>query len=988
MRARSFSLLGPMTVAGEAGEIAVNGTLRRRLLVRLLIAANRPVQVERLQDDLWDGEPPPSAASTLKSHVSLLRRSLGADRLSSRDGGYVLAVAPAELDVSVFESEAALGRRLLRDGDPRQAAQVLGQGLARWRGRALADVADTSWGEPEAVRLEELRADVIERWLEARLLLGEAGEVVADADAAVAEHPLREALWAKLMTALYRSGRQADALRAYQRLRELLADELGISPSPELRALEGEILRQEVAGASAAVPAAPLTAPSWRRRSNLPPELTSFIPRPDELARVTALLESAGLLTLTGTGGTGKTRLALQVGREAEERFEGVWLCELAPLEDGADVVRELAATTGCQDQAGVDLLETIAQQLADGTQLVILDNCEHVLAATAELAEQLLLRLPGVRLLATSRSPLGVPGEVLHRVPSMSLPAGETSIEGLLDFESVRLFVARSRDQQPGFAPDSENRGAVVSVCVRLDGIPLALELAAARMRTMSVADIEHHLDDRFRLLTSGVRTAPARQQTLRSLIDWSYELLDGAERAVLRRLGVFPFDFDLAAAESVAAGGTVERPAVLDLVSSLVDKSLLQVDMTAGTARYRLLETVREYAAGKLAEPEESAARSAHARHFLSLVELAAPHFSGPEQLAWRGRLEQDKDNLRAAFATLISAAGEGEAALAFGAAVSKFWNSRGFYGDEVELLEAALARDDAGAPTAARGAALAAAGYLMFRRGESARAQQYLEEAVAIADSLGSVSLRADALRTMAWVADRRGDHEAAARCAQGAFEAARASGESHLVARAYDVRAASCQHVDPGRARADYAEALRYCRAIGDGLGQASVLNNLAVLDLEEGDHQAARSRFTQALTLAEGVWDAALVPFLEYGLGLAAALDDDHALAEGAFAVAMRGARRTGQRSLVAYSLLGLAVVRTAAGRHGDGAALLGASSALFEELGEETERLEADLRTRTVQRLRESMGDQFDGAVRDGRLLSSAEIADLVTQAL
>ncbi|MGC9960415.1 MAG: BTAD domain-containing putative transcriptional regulator [Acidimicrobiales bacterium] len=983
-----FGLLGPVTVTDEAGEIAVNGAVRRRLLVRLLVAANRSVPVDRLQDDLWEGHPPPSAASTLKSHVSLLRRSLGPERLCHRDGSYILSVAPHELDVSLFEQEASTGRALLRQGDPRGAAQSLGRGLARWRGRALADVSETSWGRPEAVRLEELRADVLESWFEARIALGDASAVISDAEAAVAEHPLREALWARLMTALYLSGRQADSLRAYQRLREMLAEELGITPSPDLVALEGAVLRQELSLGQRKAWQPPGEAPSWERQSNLPEDLTSFVPRPVELANVTALLQSPGLLTLAGAGGIGKTRLALETARAVEPRFDGIWLCELAPLNEAADVERELASVIGCTDQVGTSLLSTITQRLSDGVQLVVLDNCEHLIDAAAGLAAHLLRSVPLIRVMATSRSPLGVAGEVIHRVPSMSLPPDGAALDDLMGYESVRLFVIRAKEQQPAFAFGSDNCGTIASVCVRLDGIPLALELAAARMRTLSVSDIGHHLDDRFRLLTSGARTAPARQQTLRSLIDWSYELLDTLERTALARLAVFPSDFGLAAAECVVTCSAVEKAAVVDLVSSLVDKSLLQADTSGETGRYRMLETVREYALEKLDDPEEQSARVAHALHFLDLVELAGPHLSGSDQLRWRASLERDEDNLRAAFATLNAEPGRSEEALRFGAAVSKFWNSRGYYGDEVDLLTAALERPDASRSTEARGAALAAAGYLMFRRGETARAQQYLDEAALIASTTESASLKADALRTMAWVADRRGDRDVAATLAEDAFESAAASGESHLIARAYDVRAATRQNGDPAGARSDYAEAVRYCRASGDGLGQASALNNLGVLELEQGDPQAARSHFKQALTIAEGVRDVALMPFLEYGLGLAASLDDDHLAAEQAFRGALQAARRTGQRSLVAYSLLGLAIVGASMDRDLQAAALFGAASALFEDLGEEPERIEADLGRQVLSRLRASLGGSLDGALSDGRRLSATEAADLAAGGL
>ena len=427
--------------------------------------------------------------------------------------------------------------------------------------------------------------------------------------------------------------------------------------------------------------------------------------------------------------------------------------------------------------------------------------------------------------------------------------------------------------------------------------------------------------------------------------------------------------------AAEAVVPCEHLGRPDVLDVIASLVDKSLLQVDTSGVTARYRMLETVREYAAGKLSQPELQSARRAHALHFLQLAEVARPHFSGARQLEWRARLESDHDNLRSAFTTLIGAPDMPEEALRYGAAMSRFWNSRGFYGDEVDLLQTALERRDATPETPARGAALAAAGYLMFRRGETALAQRYLEEALGIAQKLGRPALMADALRTMAWVADRRGEHGSAAVLAGQAVDAAEVSGETHLLARAYEVRAATSQLEDPVAARADYAESLRYCRAAMDSLGQASALNNLAILDLEQGDHGAARQRFSEALSLAEAVRDAALLPFLEYGVGLATCLGGDRRAAERGFVGALNAARRTGQRSLVAYALLGISAVFTSTGRESDAAILLGASSALFDELGEQPERIETALSEDVLTGLQAALGDRLDELLEDGRRL-------------
>jgi predicted ATPase/DNA-binding SARP family transcriptional activator len=1019
----SFGLLGMMTVTAEDGEIEIQGAVRRRVLARLLIAANRPVPMGRLVEDLWEGDPPAAAVSTLKSHVSRLRRALGPERLTARAGAYLVTVGSDELDILVFEREARSGQDLLRAGSLDEAVGVLGGALRLWRGPALAEVADTTWGEPEAVRLEEMRAAITEAWLEARLAAGETHTVVADAESAVALYPLRESSWAKLITALYLAGRQADALRAYQRLRDLLGEELGLTPSRELVLLEGAILRQDLdltfhasrserANASAMAAAQLPLQPVGTATSNLPNELTSFIPRPVEVAKIKELLEQPGLVTLTGAGGTGKTRLALRVAAEAAEALPplgggngalaGVWLCELAPVEDAADVVRQLGAALGCADRAGFDLAETIAARLSEGTHLVVLDNCEHLLEATGVLAAGLLKANAQLRLLATSRSPLGVEGETVHRVPSMSVPDPTAPGTDLLDFEAIRLFLERARTQQRDFALEGANSRAVASICLQLDGIPLALELAAARLRTMSAVDIEARLDDRFRLLKGGARTLPARQQTLEGLIDWSYELLDEGEKEALGRLSVFAGGFDLAAAEAVAAFGQLEQLDVLDAVASLVDKSLLQVDTHGVTARYRMLETVRAYVARRLLDSEEAAVRAAHAAHFLRVVELAAPHMSGPDQLAWRVRLEEDDDNLRLAFSNLVQApadddsrmggqsqaAGAGEQALRFGSAVSRFWNSRGAYGDEIELIGGALDRPDAAEGGAIRGKALAAAGYLMFRRGDGPRALGYLQEALRLAVDVQSDSLRADALRTMAWVADRRGDHAEAIDLARQAVEAAEASGLPHWLARAYDVRAAASQHSDPAGARADYAEALRYCRAEGDGLGQASALNNLAVLDLEQGDNQAARRRFGEALAIAEAVRDAALVPFLEYGLGLAACLEGDHAAAEPDFVRALQAAKQTGQRSLVAYAVLGVAATRATAGRQEEAALLLGAALSLFTDLGEQPETVEASLLEETTMDLRQALGDRFDGLLADGRALPPADAVRLATAGL
>jgi predicted ATPase/class 3 adenylate cyclase len=1160
-----------MLTGVDGTELRVPGAAKERAVLAILaLRAGKAVAVTELIYGLWGETPPRSAVKTLQAYVSALRRNFLSERIETVAGGYRLAIEPESVDVVVFEHILREASDALAGGDPRVAVTRVGQALQMWRGEPLGDLADHPAGTAEIARLVELRRGGEELSADARLAMGEHNAVIGDLEAAVAAEPLRERRWAQLMVALYRAGRQADALRAYQRLRGALADELGLEPSGETRSLEAAILAQDpalelrpqlaaistsvgkglpsgnvtflftdlegstrlfrqlrdrypalleqhrriiraavdrrggvevstegdgmfvaFADAVAAVESCvdaqvSLSGHPWpddggvrvrmglhtgiatptpehdytsvavhqtariasaahggqvllseetvnlikdvlpdeislldcgrfrldgfdepdrlyqlchprlersfpRPRAapasthNLPPELTSFVPRPAQLADVTRRLEAPGLVTLTGAGGTGKTRLALRAARDAEDRFDGVWLCELAPLQDAARVTGELASTLRCEAPPGADLLAAVSQRLADGVQLLILDNCEHLLDATADLVVRLRRAAPDLHLLATSRSPMGIDGEIVYRVPSLSVPKATTTPSELVDFEAVRLFVERAEAQWPGFALDERNGSAVAQICASLDGIPLAIELAAARLRVMSVEDVASRLHDRFRLLAGGTRTAPPRQRTLAALIDWSYDLMADRERRALSRLAVLPAGFDLATAEAVVDDEGWGD--VVEVVSSLVDKSLLQFDASAGITRYRMLETVREYAVGKLDDNDQAAAQAAAATHFLELTEAAATELIESDRLAWLTRLEPDDENLRAAFITLL-AGPDPTPALRFGAAISKFWNTRGLYGDEMALLEASLDRPDASGATLARGEALAAAGYLQFRSGEYTKAQRRLTEALAIATECDSAERRAGVLRTMAWVADRRGEHESATSLAQAALQAALDGRDDHQIARAYDVRAAMSQHHDPVAARRDYAESLRYCYAAGDQVGQATTLNNLAVLELEQGDHSAARNHFVEALRIAEDIHDSALIPFLEYGVGLTAVLAEDFEAAEPALVRAFAAAKQTGQRSLVAYTLLGIAIVRTAADRPSEAAALLGASSALFEDVGEHPERIEAGLREATAASLRKALGDGFEPALIAGRRAKPSAVVRMATSRL
>jgi predicted ATPase len=449
---------------------------------------------------------------------------------------------------------------------------------------------------------------------------------------------------------------------------------------------------------------------------NLPGQATSFVGRAGELSEIRVLLAGARLVTLTGAGGVGKTRLAVQAASGMlKESGDGVWLAELAAFTDPGLVAPAVAAAVGVEEAPDRPVLDTLIEALRAKELLLVLDNCEHVVRACMNLADALLRTCSKIRLLATSREPLGVAGEQLYRVPSLALPTAHQLAGGqetLRTCEAVRLFVDRATAHQPAFRLDESTDGAVVSICRQLDGIPLAIELAAARLRSLTITDIERRLDDRFRLLTGGYQSALPRQQTLRALVDWSYDLLSDSERSVLRRLSTFAGTFELAAAEEVASAGDVDAAEILDVVASLVDKSLVQLEPSGSSVRYRLLDTVRHYAARRLAEGtpgDEQTTRDRHAAVFLRLADSAAQHFEKPDEAAWRDRLEADNANLGASFHHLAGQAASGDDLLRFAETLYRFSITRGAIQEHLGLLRTALDHPSAQQPTAARAQAL---------------------------------------------------------------------------------------------------------------------------------------------------------------------------------------------------------------------------------------------------------------------------------------
>ncbi|MEV0445619.1 BTAD domain-containing putative transcriptional regulator [Streptomyces spectabilis] len=725
-----YRVLGATEAYDDQGApVPVGGPRLRALLAALAARAGRTTPVDALVDDIWADAPPADAPAALQALVGRLRRALGKDAIASEPGGYRLTVAPDDVDLHRFERLAREGTAALDRGEHEAAARTLREALALWHGPALADLPDrTAATRPEARRAEAARARI-----EADLLLGRAADVVPELRELTITQPYDEALHALLIRALRDAGRGADALAAYERARRILADGLGADPGPELRALHAELL----AGSGPPGEAAPGEARAPRpdapqadapqadasrgghagrarhhpaeRKGNIRPRLTSFVGREPELVAIRSDMRRARLVTLTGPGGSGKTRLA----EEAAAGHPGAWLAELAPLDRPEAVPGAVVSALGLRETVLItseltapqdDPVALLVEYCAPRSLLLLLDNCEHVIGAAAELAETLLTHCPGLTIVATSREPLGVPGESVRPV------------EPLPPHPAHRLFAERAAAVRPGFDATADAE-AVDEICRRLDGLPLAIELAAARLRLLTPRQIADRLDDRFRLLTSGSRTALPRQQTLRAVVDWSWDLLDDAERTVLREVSVFAGGWDLEAAEAVCTG-----PAA-DLIGALVDKSLVVATPGVGPdgpdMRYRMLETIHEYATERAAETPalRAAAEDRHGAYVRALVERAEPLLRSAEQLPWIRRLETELDNIRAAMHRAVEHRDE-ERATALALGMGWFWWLRNYRTEGADWIGHILDRERAaGAAEPPPGASPLAAGAAGF-------------------------------------------------------------------------------------------------------------------------------------------------------------------------------------------------------------------------------------------------------------------------------
>jgi predicted ATPase/DNA-binding winged helix-turn-helix (wHTH) protein len=926
-RTLDFAILGSLEVRADGRVLPISSTRQAALLATLLVHRNETVSFEHLTEALWNGTAPKTARDALHVHVSQVRRALGphSDVLATRRSGYLLSVPDQALDAELFARAVERANRALR-GDPRSASEELGHGLALWRGPALADFREYSFAEAEIHRLEELRLNAVEDRFRAELMLGRDATLVGEIEAHVAANPLRERPRRQLMLALYRAGRQAEALEVFRETRAVLIRDVGIEPGRPLRALQQAILRQS-----------PALDYRWMERK-IRPAIAGGKPllgRDEDVRRATALLreESGRLLTLAGTGGVGKTRLASELCATLQSSFrDGIVFVDLAAVTDVDLVGPSTARALGVKESPGRSQTETIIGHAAEKQLLLVLDNFEQVLEARSLVAD-LLEALPELKVLVTSRRALGLVDEHVHEVQPLTIAAARS------------LFGERGRAVVPEFEVTKRNARAVTEICQRLDGLPLAVELAAARLRLLSPEAIAERLEQPLAVLTRGADGGPARHGTLRGAIEWSHELLSSTEQALFARLSVFAGGWVPGDAEAVSA---VPGGDYLNDLDSLVAGSLVyETGRTNDQPRFAMLQTIREHAREKLVDSGEAETlERRHALYFAELAETGEPALTGgPEQAQWVARLDAEYDNLRAALR----------------------WCRRS--GDD--MLQLRLA---------------GALRRLWLLTGRAAEGRMWLEEALEKTPETRT-ELRAKTLLGASSIARMQGDYAAAEQHGLGAHDLYLHLRDTACTARALCNLAgiAACTG-DRDRAAELFEQGIELLRDVGDTWGLAVSLTNLADLMLVGGDAQRAAALFEQGLELYREAEDEHGVEVAVSSLGVAKLRAGDVDAAMALFDEALRLATKLGDREGTARCLEDLAAALAASGERGEATRALGSAAAIREEIGSSRAPLEETMYSETLAAVRGALDfETFQHLWQDGKSLDPVELLRVAT---